>query len=77
MIVFLMNGYFVGNFFGLNDSWAKIKEQMVFLSKEQVLDLFKDSFEILEINEIEKDGKTGLGKIKHWHIFNVIAQKKQ
>ena len=72
-----MNGYFVGNFFGLNDSWAEIKEQMVFLSKEQVLDLFKDSFEILEINEIEKDGKTGLGKIKHWHIFNVIAQKKQ
>ena len=54
-----------------------MEEQMVFLSKEQVLDLFKDSFEILEINEIEKDGKTGLGKIKHWHIFNVIAQKKQ
>lgn len=76
MIVFLKDGYFVGNFFGLNDSWVKIKEQMVFLSKEQVLDLFKDSFEILEINEIEKDGKTGLGKMKHWHIFNVIAKKK-
>ena len=72
-----MNGYFVGNFFGINDSWAKIKEQMVFLSKEQILDLFKDSFKILEINEIEKDEKTVLGKMKHWHIFSVIAQKKQ
>ena len=49
---------------------------MVFLSKVQVLDLFKDLFEIIEFNEIEKDGKTGLGKIKHWHIYNVIAKKK-
>ncbi len=48
--------------FGLNDSWAKIKEQMVFLSKEQVLELFKNSFDIIEFNEVEKDGKTGLGK---------------
>ena len=49
---------------------------MVFLSKEQVIDLFKDSFEIIYFNEIEKDGKTGLGKMKHWHIFVVIAKKK-
>ena len=49
---------------------------MVFLSKEQVLELFKNSFEIIEFNEVEKDGKTGLGKMKHWHIYNVIAKKK-
>ena len=66
----------MGNFFGLNDSWAEIKEQMVFLSKVQVLDLFKDLFEIIEFNEIEKDGKTGLGKMKHWNIYNFIAKKK-
>ena len=42
------------------------------LSREQVLDLF----EIIEFNEIEKDGKTGLGKMKYWHIYNVIAKKK-
>jgi len=59
----------------VRDSWVNIKEQMVFLSKEQVLELFKDSFEIIEFNEVEKDGKTGLGKIKHWHIYNVIAKK--
>lgn len=59
----------------MRDSWVNIKEQMVFLSKEQVLELFKDSFEIIEFNEVEKDGKTGLGKIKHWHIYNVIAKK--
>ena len=76
MTVFLKNGYFVGNFFGLNDSWTKIKKEMTFLSKEQTLDLFKNSFEIIHFNEIEKDGKTGLGIMKHWHIYNVIAKKK-
>ena len=73
--VFLKVGYFVGNFFGLNDSWATTKEQMIFLSKEQVLELFK-LFEIVKFEEIEKDGKTGLGKIKHWHTYEIIAKKK-
>ena len=49
---------------------------MVFLTKEQVLNLFKESFEIVYFNELEKDGKTGLEKMKHWHIYNVIAKKK-
>ena len=61
----------------MNDSWRPIKEEMVFLSKEQVLELFKNKFDIIEFKEIEKDGKTGLGKIKHWHIYNVIAKKLQ
>lgn len=55
---------------------GKDKRTMVFLSKEQVLELFKNSFDIIEFNEVEKDGKTGLGKMKHWHIYNVIAKKK-
>jgi len=48
---------------------------MTFLSEKQVIDLFKD-FEIIDFNENERDGKTGLGKIKHWHTFNVIAKKR-
>lgn len=48
---------------------------MVFLSKEQVLNLF-DEFEIIYFQENEKDEKTVLGKIKHWHIFDIIAKKK-
>lgn len=59
----------------MNDSWRPIKEEMVFLSKEQVLELFKNKFDIIEFKEIEKDGKTGLEKIKHWHIYNVIVKK--
>lgn len=70
----LKEGYFVGNFFGNNDEWKNTKEEMTFLTKEQVIELFKN-FDIIEFKEIEKDAITGLGKMKHWHIFNVIAKK--
>ena len=71
----LEKGYFIGNFFGEHDSWNGIKENMVFLSKEQVLNLFEKEFKIVEYHEIEKDGNVGLGKRKHWHIYNIMAQK--
>ena len=48
---------------------------MVFLTKEQVINLFTD-FEIIKLKEIEKDAVTGLGKMKHWHIFEITAKKK-
>ena len=48
---------------------------MVFLTKEQVINLFTD-FEIIKFEEIEKDTVTRLGKMKHWHIFEIIAKKK-
>lgn len=68
------DGYFVGNFFGKNDTWAN-RPNMTFFSKEDVMNLFT-SFEIIDFNEVERDGKTALGVEKHWHILNVIAKKK-
>lgn len=70
----LEKGYFVGNFFGIKDEWKNTKEEMTFLTKEQVIELLED-FEIIELKEIEKNAITGLGEMKHWHIFNVIAKK--
>lgn len=69
------NGYFVGNFFGVNDEWKKTKENMTFLSKDEVLKLF-DDFEILNFKEIEEDKETALGEMKHWHLIFVMARKK-
>ncbi len=71
----LKDGYFVGNFFGKNDSWNGVKTEMIFLSREQVINLF-DGFDIVRFDEFENDGLTGLEKMKHWHTFNVIAKKK-
>ena len=71
----LKDGYFVGNFLGDKDEWKIAKEKMTFLTKDQVMELFRN-FDSVEFKEVEKDGLTGLGKMKHWHIFNVIAKKK-
>ena len=70
-----LDGYFVGNFFGINDSWVNNKSNMKFLKKEEVINLFED-FEIINFKEVEKDGTTGLNEIKHWHVFIVVARKK-
>lgn len=69
------NGFFVGNFFGLKDEWNIHENKGTFLSKEDVTELFKD-FDILEFEKIEKNRSTALGKIKHWHTFEVIARKR-
>lgn len=37
----LKNVYFIGNFFGINDEWKSRKEEMAFLTNEQIIDLFK------------------------------------
>ena len=71
----LKNGYFVGNFFGVNDEWNGLKNDMVFLNKEQVMELFED-FELLEFEEDEGNRKNGMGVMKHWHLFWVVARKK-
>lgn len=48
---------------------------MVFLSKNEILELFKE-FNIINYEEKEWDGKTGIGKIKHWHTYEIIAKKR-
>ena len=68
-----MNGYFVGNFFGKKDTWAETKENLIFLTEQEVKALFSD-FELIQFNEI--DAIIASGEKKHWHIYDVIAQKK-
>ena len=43
-------------------------------SKEEIIKLFSD-FEILEMQEIEKDKPTAEGQMKHWHTIEIIAKK--
>lgn len=59
----------------MNDEWNGMKKNMVFLNKEQVVDLF-DGFEIVEFEEEEANRKTGMGVMKHWHLFWVVARKR-
>ena len=45
------NGYFVGTFFGIKDSWVKSRNKMKFYKIEEVKKLFKQ-FDIIELTEI-------------------------
>lgn len=67
-------GIFCGNFFGINDDWANNTE-MTFHRKAQVEQLLSD-FTIHSFEEVDQDATTADGTPKHWHLFNVIAQKR-
>jgi tellurite methyltransferase len=67
------HGRFAGHFFGDRDTWAT-EPEMTCLSRTAVEALF-DGFAIEHFEEHEDDRPTALGDPKHWHIFEVIAQK--
>lgn len=67
-------GIFVGQFFGLHDSWNAPEHQMTFFSREQAYGQL-EGLEILEFVEEDKDGTTAAGILKHWHIYHIIARR--
>ena len=71
-------GRFAGHFFGPHYEGFTDEEQqsMTFLSKEEVLELFKD-FDIEFFDEKEETGRSGTGREIHSHIFEVIAKKRE
>lgn len=70
-----VGGYVVVSLFGKRDGWAKNHSDMTFLSRKQVVDLFKSGFEIERFIEEDKIGLTVDGNTKKWHIFSVVAKK--
>ena len=66
-------GWFVGHFFGVNDTWAT-RPEMTFHTAASVRALFT-RFALAVCEEEERDGETALREPKHWHIFHVIARK--
>lgn len=70
-------GHFVGNFFGEKDEWNNQNTKRTFLSKNEVLELFKNDFKILKFQEIEINKPTAEGEMKHWHFIEVVAKKNE
>lgn len=66
-------GYFVGNFLGKEDDWS-IDKNRTFIDKEQ-LDIIFKNFEIVFFKEKKFNKQTVKGKMKFWHIFQIIARK--
>ncbi len=67
------NGYFVGNFLGKEDDWSKDSNR-TFVDKKEIEEIFKN-FEIIYFQEKKYKKKTAAGKIKSWHVYEVIARK--
>jgi tellurite methyltransferase len=67
-------GRFCGQLFGERDEWST-EDDMTFHTRAQAEALF-NLFQLERFDEVEEDGKTALGKPKHWHVFNVVARKR-
>lgn len=65
-------GRISGTLFGVRDGWAGT-ESMTFHTREQV-DALLGGFRVEMLVEHEHDGKTALGRPKHWHTFQIVAR---
>lgn len=65
------SGWFVGDFFGLHDSWLG-RSDMNFHSRQEI-EFLLNGFEILELAESEGPADTPFGA-KHMHILTIIAR---
>ena len=67
-------GIFVGQFFGVNDTWNTPETTMTFFTHEQAYLQLAD-LEIIEFEEEDKDGTTAHGDAKHWHVYHIVARR--
>ena len=67
-------GIFAGHFFGPRDSWAD-QPGMTSQTREE-LETLLAGFDVHRLEEQDEDGAAVCGP-KHWHVFHVIASKRQ
>ncbi|MEM7352055.1 MAG: class I SAM-dependent methyltransferase [Acidobacteriota bacterium] len=69
-----VGGRFAGHLFGDRDDWAA-RPDRTHHTREQAEALLGSQFEIEVFEEIEDDRKSGGGRMKHWHYYEIIAKK--
>ena len=69
----LPGGRFSGQLYGDRDEWAGDPE-LTHLSRAEVDTLLAD-LTVEYFEEEEDDSVTPRGKLKHWHIFHIVARK--
>lgn len=67
-------GIFAGQFLGVNDEW---RERGYTVHDKAAVEQLLADFDILHFEEEEKDGDTAIGVRKHWHVFQVLARKRE
>lgn len=69
-----IGGVFCGQLFGDRDEWSS-NAKMTFHTIDQAKKVL-EGLEIVFFQEEEKNDKTSLGEMKHWHVFHFIAVKR-
>lgn len=67
-------GRFAGQLYGPRDGWAE-HPGLTVLTRAEIEALATD-FAVEELDEIERDGETAIGKAKHWHYFNLVLRRR-
>ncbi len=67
-------GILTGQFYGERDSWNVCGDYRIYTSEDKIKELLAD-YEIIFLNEVEKDTTSRLGKLKHTHFFEFIVRK--
>jgi tellurite methyltransferase len=65
-------GLFAGHLYGERDAWAA---RGVTVHSRQAIDDLLAGWQVLELCEVEREGPTALGKIKRWHLFEIVARR--
>jgi SAM-dependent methyltransferase len=68
------NGILYCTFFGVDDSWARQKRYMSFLSRGEI-EVFFNGLQPVELSEHAFDGADADKNLKHWHVFRCMFQK--
>ena len=67
-------GRFSGQLLGDRDGRAT-QPDMSFQTRQDAEALVR-GLEVEHFDEVEEDGKTAVGDLKHWHLFHVVARKQ-
>lgn len=69
-------GVFCGQFFGPQDEFIRSAATGTMSCHDRAdLERMLEPFEILEIEEVNRQGKIGRGREKWWHVFHVTARR--
>jgi SAM-dependent methyltransferase len=69
-------GVMCATFFGHHDEWNKPGSEGTFSTRADIERIFR-GWEMLDLTEVEEDGKTADGSPKHWHVFHVTARRRR
>jgi SAM-dependent methyltransferase len=67
-------GVIAATFFGKRDEWNVAGTNITFNTRADIEELFHD-LDVIELTEIEEDGRVATGSPKHWHVYHLIARR--